>query len=222
MRVRLDRHVAHVAEWIAQQGELLSPDYRQAERFLQALDPRAGGFWYRTFSDSPYTRQAGMDPLERAIHGTLSSCWEELSFLNRQGAAIGVTINRSNGKGREVSNIQRVRALFMDDDNASTDPDRFFLQPQIQVCTSLGHYHHYWLVRDLPVVHFSRLQDRLARRYGGDNKVLALNQSMQLPGFWRRKSLGRSRLPSIYRVTAREPYRLAELEELLVAGPVLR
>jgi hypothetical protein len=220
VRIRLDRQVAHIAEWVALQGDRLSPDYLQADRFLHALDPRAGGFSYRTFSDSPYTRQVGRDPLERAIHGTLSSCWEELSALNRQGAAISVTINRSNGKGRKVADIEQVRALFLDDDKTPADPDRFFLRPQIQVSTSPGHYHHYWLVRELPVGDFSRWQARLARRYDGDGKVLALNQSMQLPGFWRRKTLDRPRLPGIYRITAHVPYRPSELEELLSEGPV--
>jgi hypothetical protein len=126
--------------------------------------------------------------------------------LNRKGAAVSVTINRTNGEGREITDIEQVRALFLDDDNPAQTLDRFPLPAHIQVLTSPGHYHHYWLVRDLPLSRFSELQSQLAQRYGGDNRVMALNQSMQLPGVWRRKNLTRPLLPAIRMINTFEPY----------------
>lgn len=205
-----------MAEWIAQQGRALIADFSEAMRFLRALDPTAEFFSFRTFSDTPYTRQPGWDPLERATHGSLTNCWGELVELNRKGAAVSVTINRSNGQGREAADIQQVRALFLDDDKPPEVLDRFPLPPHIQLQTSPGHYHHYWLVEGLPLCLFGDLQSRLARRYGGDNKVMALNQSMQLPGIWRRKNLARPLLPSLHRISGCKPYPAEYLQKHLI------
>jgi len=215
VRVIPDPCVAQVAAWIAEQGRELNLDCAQAERFLKALDPWAESFSFRTFSDTPYTRLPGRDPLERALHGPLATCWAQLVALNRRGAAVSVTVNRTNGQGRAEADITRVRALFMDDDQPPQNLDRFPLPAHIQIQTSPGRYHHYWLVEDLPVARFKALQRRLAQRYHGDNRVMALNQSMQLPGFWRRKNPGRPCLPSLEQISELPPYPADRLERLL-------
>lgn len=199
---------------MTQQAEALIPDYHQAKRFLQALDPTAEWFSFRTFSDTPYTRLPGRDPLERAIHGGLDACWEELTELYRRGAAVCATINQTNGRGRSIADIRRVRALFLDDDHPPRLVDRFPLTPQIQVQSSPGHYHHYWLVRDLPLASFTPLQRALADSYGGDKKVLALNHAMQIPGIWRRKQLSRPVMPTLYKINKLPAYSEIDLERL--------
>ena len=214
MKFKPDPCVAHVAAWIEQLGRSLIPDFDAAEAFLQALDPSVKYFSFRTFSDSPYTRHTGKDPLERAIHGGLKTCWDELVELNRRGAAVSVTINHTNGQGRTAADIEQVRALFLDDDGPPDRLDRFPLPPHIQVRTSPGHYHHYWRVEGMPLFSFCGLQQQLARRYGGDNKVMALNQSMQLPGIWRRKSLKRPVMSSIHRLNLCKPYPMETLQRL--------
>ncbi len=214
MRVRPDPCVAHVTDWIVQQAGDLIPDFHEAERFLQALDPCAESFSFRTFSDTPYTRLPGRDPLETAIQGGLEESWETLTGLYRQGAAVCVTINRTNGQGRSLADIRQVRALFLDDDHPPQSVDRFPLIPQIQVMSSPGHYHHYWLVKDLPLSSFTPLQRALANRYGGDNKVLVLNQAMQMPGIWRRKQLTRPVLPMILKINELPAYSKSDLESL--------
>jgi hypothetical protein len=216
VRVSLDPCVGQIADWIAEQGHALTPQFDQAQRFLQALDPGAESFSFRTFSDTPYTRLPGRDPMQLALHGTLTQCWTQLVGLNQRGAAVSVTINRTNGRGRAAADIEEVRALFLDDDDPPQNLDRFPLSPHIQVQTSPGRFHHYWLVDELPLFRFSEYQRRLALRYGGDNKVMALNQSMQLPGFWRRKNLTRPLLPGIQHIKAFQPYRQEYLEVLLV------
>ncbi|MCU7934483.1 MAG: RepB family DNA primase [Candidatus Thiodiazotropha sp. (ex Dulcina madagascariensis)] len=218
-RYNRDPCLSHVAYWIACQGSRLCPVREQAERFLAWLDPRAEYFSFRTFSDTGYTRAASHDPLERAIHGSLAACWHELVQLNRQGAVITVTINHTDGVGRDVSHIQRVRALFLDDDLGG-DPERFPLQPHIQVETSAAHYHYYWLVEDIPLQVFRSWQRRLADRYGGDTRVQALNQSMQLPGFWRRKRVAQPCFPRLLKTRAEAPYGQSEVARLI--GPFRR
>ncbi|MES9896347.1 MAG: hypothetical protein ABW141_15770 [Candidatus Thiodiazotropha endolucinida] len=122
-RYRRDPCLSHVARWIASQGRRYPPDKGQAMRFLERLDPTAGFFSFRTFSDTEYSRSPGYDPLEKAVHGTLDACWEQLVTLNRQGAVVSVTINRTNGVGRGLSDIHQVRALFVDDDRGAIRED---------------------------------------------------------------------------------------------------
>lgn len=214
MRAKPDPYVSHLAAWIRWRGQALEANFSAAKRFLTTLDPAARSFSYRTFSDSPYTRQAGHDPLERAIHGSLEERWEELIELNRAGAVICVTINQTNGRGRGVKDIERVRALILDDDHPPDVVDRFPLEPQIQVLSSPGRYHHYWLVDGLPLDAYVGIQRALATQYGGDNRVKALNTSMQIPGIWRRKDMLKPVLPRIHRITGQPHYTPDELDRL--------
>jgi hypothetical protein len=194
--VGCDSCLSHVALWIHAAGETQAPDRALAQAFLSRLDPDAETFWFRTFSDTSYTRQKGHDPLQRAIHGSLDACWRELRELNRLGAAIAVTINQTSGQGRRVEDVLRVRALFLDDDRGN-EPDRFSLPPHMRVTTSRGHNHYYWLVSGLGLPDYPGCQKRLAAKYGGDSRVLALNQAMQLPGFWRRKRITKPLMPQL-------------------------
>ncbi len=186
-----DTHTAHVAAWLAETGKGLLPDPDQAERFLRALDPRAAFFSFRSYSDTPYTRLPGRDPLEHSIHGSLSDCWGELVDLNRRGAAIAVTINATSGLGRDAEHIERVRALFVDDDQPERRRGDFPLPPHIRVRSSPGRFHAYWLVRGLPLNEFKGLQRRLAECFRTDHRICVLNQVMTIPGFWRRKQVSR-------------------------------
>jgi hypothetical protein len=184
-RYPLDPYLAHVGAWLAAKGASLCVDLGQAQAFLERLDPVARSFSFRSFSDTPYTRGWAGDPLEGAWHGSLAACWPRLVDLNRAGAAVGVTVNATDGRGRALGNIQRVRALFVDADRPAGP---FPLAPHISVATSPGHCHHYWLTQGVAIVEFTSLQRQLSERYGTDHKVGALNQSMGLPGLWRRKS----------------------------------
>ncbi len=175
----------------------LPPNRRQAEAFLRWLDGEAARFSFRTFSATPYTRVAGDDPLEFALDGGLNDCWQDLSNLNRRGAAINVTINATNGRGRAAKDITRIRALFVDDDQPSKRRYRFRVAPDMTVRSSPGRFHHYWLVADLALADFVAAQKRLACHYHTDLKICALNQSMALPGFWRRKSALRAHLTEL-------------------------
>jgi len=198
MRRPFDRQVGHVALWLEERGRELEPDPVQARRFLELLDPDADFFSFRTFSETPYTRVPGGDPLERSIHAPFEQCWDELVGLNRAGAAVAVTINATNGRGRKIDDILRVRALFLDLDRPELCTKPLAPEPDISVESSPGRFHHYWLTSGMPPAEFVPAQRALARRYGGDHKVCALNQAMALPGFWRRKALGtvsQTRLP---------------------------
>lgn len=221
-RYRRDSCVSHVARWLAREGEKLDPDRFQVERFLERLDPGAERFSFRCFSDTEYTRLSGYDPLERELHGSLKQCWSELRELNRLGAAISVTVNQTNGTGRRVEDIQRVRALFLDYDRVS-DPAPFPLTPHLRVQTSSRHCHYYWFVDGVGLEVFQGAQRQLAERFQGDSRVCALNQSMQLPGFWRRKQAGSPCMPLLIQLSKRKNYSFMEILPLIdVQGESMR
>lgn len=182
-----DRHCAQVADWLWWQGRILEPDQDEAAHFLKALDPATEGFCFRSFSETHYTRIPGGDPLEQLLFGSLEQCWTRLVELNQRGAAIGVTINQTRSIERDPAQIRKVRALFVDADQPLPDWGMAPV-PQLSVATSPGHRHHYWWVSGVPLERFTALQKALAQRLGTDCRVWALNQTMQLPGFWQRKA----------------------------------
>jgi hypothetical protein len=214
-RFQADPYLSHIAVWLHQTGRALKPDLDMAERFLIRLDREAVHFSFRTFSDTPYTRLKGIDPLESAIHGNLDGCWQELMKLNQAGAAIAVTINQTSGRVRSAQEIVQVRALFLDDDRGM-EPGSFPLPPHLRVMTSKQHNHYYWLVRGLELEDFSRQQSRLAAYYAGDHRVCALNQAMQLPGFWRRKRVTNPIMPRFDLLHEGEPYSPSQLQNLFI------
>jgi len=206
--------VAHIAAWLLHEGERCPPDRRQAERFLAALDPQAQGFSFRTFSDTPYTRLPGHDPLEDTLQGRLEDCWTELAERNRAGAAVSVTVNATDGRGRGPKHILRVRALFADLDQGGPVGSAADPPPHLLVCSSPGHYHAYWRVAELALRRFDAAQAALGLRLGSDRRAAAINQALRLPGFWHRKDPRNPHLVRLADVRLGHPY----APELLAAG----
>lgn len=177
----------------------------QAERFLALLDP-TGRFTFQTFDDSP----AKSGELAKVLHGTLGQRTAELKALNERGAGVFVTVNATDLKGRKEANIVAVRALFVDLDGSPIQPVRDGpLAPHIQVESSPGRWHAYWLVRDLALAQFKPLQKGLAARFAGDRSVNDLPRVMRLPGFIHRKAAPAMSL--LASVADHPPFTLAEV-----------
>ena len=182
----------------------LVPDKAEAESFLKLLDPDATYFTFQTFDDNKerlktraeLNKQRKLegktllpkDPFARIHHGTLDQRWNELCKLNAQGAGVFITVNATDGKGRETDNIVQVRALYNDLDGAPLEP---VMQskptPHIVVESSPGRFHPYWLVGDVKLEEFTVLQKALIEHFGGDKSVHDLPRVMRLPGFIHRK-----------------------------------
>ena len=89
----------------------LDPErYAMAERYLQLLDEEAESFTFRTFSD--YKPAPRPDPLCRIIHGRFEEVVHQLELLNQAGAGVFTTVNETDGGGRKLQNIVRIRALW--------------------------------------------------------------------------------------------------------------
>jgi hypothetical protein len=167
-------------------------DHVSVERFLSVLDP-GGKFTFQTFDDNVRRRKERAktkkpDPFARKLHGSIQQCGGELCWLNTQGAGIFVCINETDGKGREIENVVRVRALFVDLDDTPL-PEAFHIPPHIIVESSPGKHQAQWLVKDCPLdpAKFEELQKRLAAFYGGDKSVHDLPRVMRIPGFYHQK-----------------------------------
>jgi hypothetical protein len=180
-------------------------DRRHAERFLQLLDPCATSFCFQSFdddkkrakaltADNTLRKKQGKPPLPnpfaRILHGTLDECWGNLVQLNEQGCGIFVTVNETDGTGRKIKNVERVRSLFVDLDGAPLDPVKHAdLPPHLMIESSPGRWQTYWLaaIGGIKLDQFSALQKGLAKRYGGDPSVHDLPRVLRMPGFLHRK-----------------------------------
>ncbi len=167
-------------------GPIRPPEYQQidfdiAEQFLQGLDP-AGQFTFQALGDRV------KDPdLVRTLHGPFAEHRDELARLNRLGAGVFVTINRTDGRGRKAENITAIRAVFLDLDGAPL-PEEWPIEPHLIIESSLERYHVYWLQESgFPLDRFEGIQKALASRYGGDTSVCDLPRVMRVPGFFHQK-----------------------------------
>jgi hypothetical protein len=154
--------------------------------------------------------------LARVYTLSLAHAATTLEDLNRQGAAVWVTINRTGGKGRLAKNVTKVRAAFVDLDDAPIQPVQdWTLKPHIVVETSPGKYHVYYRTDGtVPIEAFTSIQLRLATLFNGDPQVCDLPRVMRLPGAWHLK--GEPFRTRIVNIDASAPrYSLVDFETAL-------
>jgi hypothetical protein len=187
-------------------------DIAEAERFLRLLDPKVTKFTFQTFDDNAERKKRntaplkdkqrkiiknkrgevakGKDPFAQNYSGTLDQRLDQLKTFNEQGAGVFVTINETDLKGRKIANIKRIRAVFVELDGAQLDPilnDPDLPKPHMVIMSSPGKWHIYWLVKELALKDFEKIQKALAKKFNGDPSVHDLPRVMRLPGFWHRK-----------------------------------
>lgn len=152
------------------------PDREEANLFLDLLEPE--GLFHFQFAPEA----EGSTARPGHVHGTLDEVWHRLAELNAAGAAIWVQINA--GRGRKDSEIDRVRAYFVDiDEGDGADLLDPAADADLIVESSPGKYHGYWLSGEVPLDQFKLRQQMLADRFRGDPKVCNLGRVMRLPGF---------------------------------------
>ena len=150
------------------------------------LDQLGTNFTFQTFDDKKSKRPE----LVSMLHGTFEQHKDELTRLNKLGAGIFYTVNETDLQGRQVDNIKRVRALFVDldtpDINRSFD---FYLPPSAVIESSPGKHQCYWFLADeLPLAEFRQFQKALAEMLGGDPKIIDLPRVLRVPGFYHNKN----------------------------------
>ena len=172
------------------------PDLKEAERFLNALDPGANarslfseykdGFTFQTFDDVEIDGKKRKDgSLARVLHGTLEEYAAELTRLNSRQAGIFITVNETDGVGRTLANIIKRRAVWIDDDTGANI--ELPILPHIVVASSPNKFHKYFLVDSLTEEQRVGIQNALIAKFGSDPGVKDLARVLRLPGFWHNK-----------------------------------
>jgi P4 family phage/plasmid primase-like protien len=171
-----------------------SPNPRLARVFLKMLDGARLKWEFRTFDD--VVQEGGTKRKDPTLTGTFkgsradlrdgSALWANMTRLNKLGAGVFVTINRTDGKGIKAENVSDVTAIFGDTDGAPLEP-MLELQPHICVQSSPGKYHPYWRVSHCPLEQFKPTQQALIWKFGTDAAVNDLPRVMRLPGFFHNK-----------------------------------
>ena len=149
--------------WVAGVGT--KPDLSMAGRFLRFLDADASAFAFRLIHDRDRERPA------LNLYGPLERHQAQLLRMNAAGYGVFLTVNATDGYGVKAQNVQRIRAVFADQDSAGIpDPDAH--QADAIVWSSPGRAHLYWRVDGTvtPAV-FPAVQAGLARTFGGDDSV---------------------------------------------------
>lgn len=122
------------------------------------------------------------------FRGTFADTAVTLNDYNARGYGIFCTINSLNGQGRDLNNVEFIRAhmLDLDDpitaranyDRAAADGANFAVQ------TSPGKFHLYWKVQPyLGNEFFTIIQRKLAQFYSGDRSIIDATRVMRVPGF---------------------------------------
>jgi hypothetical protein len=179
-------------------GHVLEPNLAAAARFLTLLDEEAEAFTFVTFDDNSSRKDPG---LTRELIGTLDQHAAELARLNRAGAGVFVTVNATDGRGRKRENVTRVRAFWQEADQGDEPP--LPIEPHIDVESSRGRHHRYFLVEGVPLDEFDAIQRCLVERYGSDRSAADLSRVLRLPGFYHQKvkpARGRTGEPFMARI----------------------
>lgn len=160
-------------------------DHQQANAFLAALAPD-DQLTFQTFPEKPFKDSCKAGP--QILHGTYANVCERLSDLNGQGHGIFIMVNQGDLLGRKAEHVVRVRAHFIDLDDAPIDPVLASdLPPQILVESSPNKWHAYWRVADCPLDQFKPRQRALIQKFGADPTAIDLCRVLRMPGFWHRK-----------------------------------
>lgn len=157
-------------------------DLDQAEQFLAALGP--GPHAFQTFGDRKDEKGKADPRLARTATMPFATARGWLAEYNRNLAGIFVTVNGTDGQGREKENVRDLRALFVDCDGTRPLPTQWPLAPSIVVQRDETHWHAYWmLVEGEPLAGFTAAQVHLACHWLSDVSVSDLPRVMRIPGF---------------------------------------
>ena len=158
-------------------------DYAQTKTFLAAIS----GDWETEL----FTWQCVDDNRDRKIkskveNNTLENIAGFLETKNRNGHAIFVTVNKTDGTGREARNIVSIRAIWCDWDHADRHLPAWPLAPHITVNTSPGKYQFLWCCESLSPETFKQAMTRMIE-LGSDPAAKDVSRVLRVPGFFHQK-----------------------------------
>jgi len=116
--------------------------------------------------------------------GKIDTLVEKLTQHNEQNRGIYFVVNYGGNSDEEIT---RINAVFVENDNLSIEEqvaqlEGFALPPSLMVRTAKS-VHAYWLVKDVEVKDFRRLQKKLIVQFDGDSACVNESRVLRLPGF---------------------------------------
>ncbi len=173
-------------------------DYQQAKLHLELLTGEA---------DPLVSFQVIYDPKEgprrpdlaATFDARLSECHEYFDAIQSHHCGIYVTVNRTDGNGREEHNIIGYRAVFADFDG-TVEPD-WPLPPHFTTRRDETHGHAYWLLgAEIDSTTFRSLQRRIAMCCGTDKQVTDPCRVLRLCGTGHYKDPANPKVYSVHTV----------------------
>ena len=198
-------------------------DFNAAYSFVQALTNDADNaiLDWRAIHDT----NKEVPALPR--RGTLLQVWQELCHWNTQGYGIFCTIAAMDGAGRHLSNVQYIRAHYIDLDNISAEVNYQRAvgsnpAPAFAVQSSAGKYHVYWPVAPYnDNDRFSTVQRKLRQVFDGDKAVVDAARVLRVPGTYNCK-YGQPQLVTVWALPGYgQPTRVEALESALAGVQVI-
>jgi hypothetical protein len=118
------------------------------------------------------------------LPGNIEENYNALLDMNQKGWSIYFTVNESTNGRRRKSDIQTMRAVFIDDDTPKDNPlTGFSIEPTCVVETSPGKFHYYWCTSTRNKQEWIGVQKRLIQAFHTDPAIKDESRVMRLPGF---------------------------------------
>jgi len=193
----------------------LTIDVEEASRFLCALGQGQDRFTFQTIDDNAGRHEKS---LARILHGTLAQHIGELTRLQRRGAGVFVTVNQTDFQGRAAANITRVRAVWHECDEGAENL-HFHCLPSIEVESSPGKRHSYWLGRDLSRDDHGGMM-RAMVQLGSDPAAADLSRVLRLPGTWHQKDPANPHRVKLLSTWGLDVFGVYGRDELIKAFPI--
>lgn len=173
-------------------------DINEARRFIHALtgSPFSNVTFQAFYDPKNLAKPEGVYP--ETWTSTLDASEEFIQYKQSQYCGVYVTVNGTDGTGRETSNITDLRAFFVDFDGM-TEPT-WAITPHIIQRRDDTHGHAFWLIdgSDLENEEWTIIQKRLSLFYGSDPQVIDPARVVRLPGSWHMKDPWN---PTFYTIT---------------------
>lgn len=160
--------------------------------YIQTLtgspNPSSTNLHWQTFDDAHRPGEPGHQKyLTSSFYGSYEEFSPRLKELNRRGAGIFITVNESDGTGRKIENITRIRAVWAEFDGVQVDHQNLVLPPSMVVQSCHG-AHIYWVLKGAVTKEQCREAVKaLAFRLSGDPKVHDPSRVLRAPGFFHLK-----------------------------------
>lgn len=111
----------------------------------------------------------------------------EIRNLNKSGYGIYFTVNKFPKGQRRKNLVQKVRAVFVEDDKTGHLVEKWDLAPSIVVESSPNKFHYYWLTSTKEFKEFELVMQTMVDKHNCDNHARDISRVLRIPGTYHHK-----------------------------------